>query len=81
MFRLSAQPPVTQQADFLTHVESMYVCMLVLLALQDLHAVQAAHTDVRWANIIQLVRDAFLMIDLETAVPLGSTWNIAMHWK
>ena len=51
----------------------------VLLALQDLHAAGAAHTDVRWPNIIHLPTDSFVLIDLETAVPLDCSWDVRKH--
>ena len=51
----------------------------VLLALQDLHAASFAHTDIWWPNVIKCSSDAFYLIDLETAVKLGCTWNVGEH--
>lgn len=52
----------------------------VLLDLQELHAVQAAHTDVRWPNLIQSRTGAFFLIDLEAAVPLGKHMQHCNAW-
>ena len=51
----------------------------VLHGLQDMHAQQAAHTDVRWPNIIMTPGSFFRLIDLETAVPLGCKWEESTH--
>ena len=51
----------------------------VLHGLQDMHAQHAAHTDVRWPNIIMTSGSIFRLIDLETAVPLGCTWEEPTH--
>ncbi len=51
----------------------------ILLALKDLHAANFAHTDIRWPNIIKCSNDSFCLIDLETAVRLGSKWDIRQH--
>lgn len=51
----------------------------VLLGLQDMHTQHAAHTDVRWPNIIMTSGSNFRLIDLETAVPLGCNWEELTH--
>lgn len=51
----------------------------VLHGLQDMHTQNAAHTDVRWPNIIMTSGSSFRLIDLETAVPLGCKWKQATH--
>ena len=54
----------------------------MLHGLEDMHAQHAAHTDVRWPNIImtqQHLGSIFRLIDLETAVPLGCKWEEPTH--
>ena len=51
----------------------------ILLALKDLHAVNFAHTDIRWPNVIKCSNSAFCLIDLETAVDLDCKWSDAKH--
>ena len=51
----------------------------VLQGLQDMHGQHAAHTDVRWPNIIMTPSKSFRLIDLETAVPLGCEWQESIH--
>ena len=51
----------------------------VLPALQDLHAANFAHTDIKWPNVIKCSNETFRLIDLETAVPLGCKWSVKQH--
>ena len=54
--------------------------MTSLPGLQDLHAADALHTDVRWPNIIRMP-DRFILIDLEKAVRIerGKRWSPKRH--
>ena len=49
----------------------------ILLALQDLHAANFAHTDIRWPNVIKCSDDVFCLIALEAAVRLGCQWDVS----
>ena len=51
----------------------------ILLAVKDLHAANFAHTDIRWPNVIKCSNDVFCLIDLETSVRLGCTWDVSKH--
>ena len=51
----------------------------VLRGLQDMHLAKAAHTDVRWANVVMTPASSFRLIDLETAVPVDCKWNERIH--
>ncbi len=70
------QQPGNYIRDLLTLQRAVYH---VLHGLQDLHAQHAAHTDVRWPNIIMTPGSGFRLIDLETVVPLGCKWKEPIH--